>query len=213
MVLGIYGSGGAGKETKEIAEILNTWSEIVFIDDTVEADLFKGVRRMPWKNFCDKFSNTEAEIVISLGEPEYKVKMREKVEKEGFKLANVIHPTAWISPSAKIGLGVILRAGVIIQADAIVGNNVTIMEYAGVGHDSVVGNNTQIAACVSIGGHCKIGENVYIATSVPVKDRVSIGSDSIIGMGAVVSRDVDENVIALGNPARAMKKKDDSKVF
>ena len=58
-----------------------------------------------------------------------------------------------------------------------------------------------------------IGDQVYIALNVPVKEETRIGDNSIIGMGAVVLRDIPENVIAMGNPARPIKNKNDSKVF
>lgn len=213
MVLGIYGSGGAGKEVKEIAEELGQWDEIVFIDDAVQPDIFKGIRRMPFDAFMVHFSPQRAEIIISLGEPAYKVMLREKAESFGYRLANVIHTMAWVSPTAKLGRGITLRAGVIINADAELEDGVTVMEYSAIGHDSVIGENAQIASGVLVGGHCIIGKNSYIATGVPVKNGVKIGHDSVVGIGAAVLRDIPDNVIALGNPARAMKNKDDKKIF
>jgi sugar O-acyltransferase (sialic acid O-acetyltransferase NeuD family) len=202
-----------GNEVKEIAAELSLWDELVFIDDTVQTDIFKGIRRMPFEQFCNEFSAKEAEVVISLGEPAYKEMLRERVEKAGFSFANIIHKTALVSPSATLGRGVTLRAGAIIQSDAVVGDCVTIMEYSGIGHDTVVEDNVQIAAGVFIGGRCRVGKNTYIATGVPVKDSITIGNNSVIGIGSVVSKDIPENVIAVGNPARAVKHKDDRKVF
>lgn len=213
MVLGVYGAGGAGKEVKEIAVELQQWDEVVFIDDTVPADIYKGVRRMPFEKFKDEFTPGDAEIIISLGEPAYKVMIRQRVEDAGFKLANVIHPTACVSPSAVMGKGITLRAGVVIQSDAELKDNVTIMEFSGVGHDTVICENAQIAAGVLTGGHCRIGRNTYIAMGVTIQENIIIGNDAVVGMGSVVSRDIPDNVIALGNPARAMKQKDDKKVF
>lgn len=213
MVLGVYGAGGAGKEVKEIAEELGQWDEIVFIDDTVSPDIFRGINRMPFDEFKERFTPLEAEIIVSLGEPAYKVMLRKKAESFGYKLANVIHPMAWISPSAKMGRGITLRAGAIINADVEIGDGVTIMEYSVVGHDTVIEENVQIAAEVFIGGHCRIGKNSYIAVGVLVKENIKIGEDSVVGIGSVVARDIPDNVIALGNPARAMKHKDDKKIF
>lgn len=213
MILGVYGSGGAGKEVKEIAVQLQQWEEVIFIDDTVPPDIYKGIKRMPFEKFKDEYTPNDAEIVISLGEPAYKVMLRQRVEDAGYKLANVIHPTAWISPSAVMGRGITLRAGVVINADSVVEDNVTIMEYSGTGHDSIICENAQIAGGVNMGGHCRIGKNTYIAMGVMIKENMTIGDDVVIGMGSVVCRDIPDNVIAMGNPARAMKHKDDKKVF
>lgn len=210
MILGIYGAGGAGKEVKEIAEELGQWSEMIFIDDTVPADIYKGIRRMPFEEFKSECTPMNAEIVIALGEPKHKITLYNKVKEAGFSFANVIHSTAWISPSSQIGKGVVLRAGVRINADSVIGDNVTIQEYSCVGHDVVIENHSQIAGFVIIGGHTTIGEATYIGLSVPVKDGSNIGSHSIVGMGSVVTRDIPDNVIAMGNPARGMCQCDDN---
>lgn len=81
------------------------------------------------------------------------------------------------------------------------------------GHDCTVGDHCIISSQVAVSGHAEIGDNVYIAPGVNVRERLQIGSNSVIGMGSDVQRNIPENVIALGNPARAMKYKDDSKVF
>lgn len=213
MVLGIYGSGGAGREVKEIAEILNKWDEIIFIDDTVPSDRFKGIKRMPFSEFEQNYSTDGTEIVIALGEPQYKIVLADKVKNAGYRLGNVIHPKSMISPSAEIGNGVIIKAGAIVSSDAIVEDNVSLEEYSVVGHDSIVQENSQISAFVMIAGHCNIGEGTYIGLSVPVKEETIIGNNVVIGMGSVVVRDIPDDVIAIGNPARPMKKKEDSKVF
>lgn len=64
-----------------------------------------------------------------------------------------------------------------------------------------------------MGGGSEIGEGTYIGMNVPIREKVKIGANSIVGMGSVVQKDIPENVIALGNPARTMKHKENSKVF
>lgn len=214
MILGIYGSGGAGKEVKEIAEELHQWSEIVFIDDMVPADIYKGVKRMPFSEFQQTFSIENSEIVIALGETIHKATLYSKVKHAGYQLGTVIHKSAWISPTAILGDGIVLRSGVVINADAQIGNNVTIQENSCVGHDVIIGSHCQIAGLVLIGGHTEIGETTYIGINVSIKDRMKIGSNSVVGMGSVVLRDIPDNVTAIGNPARvAQIRNNDSRVF
>ena len=212
-VLGIYGCGGAGRESKEIADLLGAWSQIVFIDDAYSNDTFHGIRRMNYNQFISEFEPDCSEIVISLGEPELKVKLFNRISNAGYKFANLIHPSAIISSSAKLGCGIILKPHALVSTDAVVGNNVSIEENGIIGHDSTIEDHCQISANVVVAGGCHIGEATYIGLGVPIKERSKIGSNCIIGMGSVVLRDIPDNVIAMGNPARPMKNKDESRVF
>ena len=212
-ILGIYGCGGAGRESKEIAELLGLWKEIVFIDDAYSDDIYEGIRRLNHDEFVSQFSKKDVQIVISLGEPELKVKIFERLKKEGYSFANLIHPSATISPSSRLGKGLIVKPHALISTNAVIGDNVSIEENGIVGHDSIIEDHCQISANVVIAGGCRVGRATYIGLSVPVKQGICIGKNSVIGMGSVVLRDIPDNVIAIGNPARPMKKKDDSRVF
>lgn len=58
-VLGIYGCGGAGRESKEIAEMLGSWEELIFIDDAYSSDCFKGIKRLNYDEFVSEYSNVD----------------------------------------------------------------------------------------------------------------------------------------------------------
>lgn len=50
-----------------------------------------------------------------------------------------------------------------------------------------------------------VGDNVWIGASVTVLPGVKIGSNSVIGAGSVVNRDIPEGVVAVGNPCRVLR--------
>ena len=66
---------------------------------------------------------------------------------------------------------------------------------------------------VVVGGYTQIGESVYIALASVLKDRIQIGNDTIIGVGSMVVKDLPPEVIAVGYPARPIKRNDKKKVF
>ena len=66
---------------------------------------------------------------------------------------------------------------------------------------------------MDVAGDCTVGSNTYLAINVCMRQGVSIGNNTIVGMASVVHRDLPDNIIALGNPARAMKKNDERRVF
>ena len=82
-----------------------------------------------------------------------------------------------------------------------------------IGHDCIIDSGCQISPMAAIGGHCEIGRGTHLGMNVLIKEGTKIGGNSVLGMGSVVQRDIPENVIALGNPARVMKYKNDTKVF
>lgn len=217
MILGIYGSGGLGREVLDLSHAINTvekeWKDIVFIDDFTEESFISGTQVMSFDEFTKRFSVERAKVVIAVGEPKIRQVLREKVTSSGYSLQSLVHPTAFVGSGTTIDSGTIIQFGSFISCNVRIDANVLIQSYSSVGHDSIIRSDTVFAAYVAISGACEVGERVYIGISVPVREKISIGSDSIVGMGSVVLRDIPEKVVAIGNPARAMKENDGAGVF
>ena len=64
MTLGIYGSGGVGRETLELANLLDQWEEIIFIDDTNNRVFFRGIKTIPFTQFTKEYEPESAEVRI-----------------------------------------------------------------------------------------------------------------------------------------------------
>jgi UDP-3-O-[3-hydroxymyristoyl] glucosamine N-acyltransferase len=88
----------------------------------------------------------------------------------------------------------------------VISDNVKIDNLVHIAHNVSIGRNSNIVALSIIGGSVNIGSNVWIAPGSSVRDWVNIGDKSIIGLGAVVTKNVDENVAVIGNPAREIDK-------
>lgn len=217
MILGIYGSGGLGREVLDLTPAINTsgkeWEDIVFIDDFTEQSFINGTRVMSFDDFLKHFSFEQAKVVIATGEPEIRQVLRERVASNGYSLQSLVHPTAFIGSGTTIGSGAIIQFGSFVSCNVRIEDNALIQPNASVGHDSVIGFDTVISSYVAISGACRIGDKTYIGVSTPVKENISIGSEAIVGMGSVVLRDIPGGVIALGNPARPIKKNDSHRVF
>lgn len=217
MKLCIYGAGGLGREVYELASTINheksTWEQILFIDDGFSPQNPRGLEIFSFENFAKCAEVNESEFVVAVGEPRLRGKLFAKMKRRGFQAANLIHPSCEIPTNTKLGSGVVVCKFVSITCDISIGDNVYIHPTVCVGHDSVVKENSVISSFVDIAGDCEIGSEVYVGLGALIKEGVSIGDKTIIGMGSVVYDDIPGGLIALGNPARPMRRNVEQRVF
>ena len=129
-------------------------------------------------------------------------KMTRLMESYGFTSRSLIHNTAIISSSAKIGKNVQLLAGSIVGAFATLGDYSIINSGANVDHDCRIGRLCHLAPMAALAGEIFVEDNVFIGTNATVLPRLHIGSSAIIGAGAVVTKDVPARAVVAGNPAQ-----------
>ena len=129
-----------------------------------------------------------------------------KANEDGHPLefATAIHPSAIISPSAKIGEGTVIMAGAVINADAVIGKHCIVNTGATVDHDCVIGDYCHIAPGANVSGGTHIGEGTWIGVGACVIQCLNIGKWSFIGAGSVVVKDVSDGVVAYGNPCKVI---------
>ena len=218
MKLCIYCAGGYGKEVYDIALRINVkesrWDEIVFIDDSsgMGDSAYLG-KLFTLNRVLNEFNTNSVEVIIANGEPEIRKKLYSKVKSKNLQMATLIDPSSIISLTARLAEGVIVSPFSSVSSSSVIGANVSINANTIVGHDISIGNHSVVSSFVSLGGACSIGENCYIAMGVQVKEGISIGSWVIVGMGSVVFHDIPKEVIALGNPARPLRRNEDKRVF
>lgn len=209
----IYGAGGLGAETMDIlqtaidAGALPGHKCAFLVDDPSKTD----VNGYPVHAFSDHVPGSK--VTIAVGEPYARKALLEKIETADLALSTVISPTAFVSPSAEIENGVIIAPLCSIQSNAKVGKNAAINTMTIIGHDVKVEESCVISSQVNLGGAVRVGKFSYVGMGALVKEKLEIGHSSIVGMGSVVHRDIPDEVIALGNPARVARRNEDKKVF
>ena len=202
----IIGAKGFAKELLEIFHQNNQTSNLSFYDDVNDDLPEKLFNLFPILRSEDEarlfFETISPKFTIVIGNPKLRKLIFEKFTNLGGKCISIQ------SKKADIGFffnnieeGVIITSGVIITNDISIKKGAMINLGSTIGHDSVIGEFVEICPNVSISGHCTIGDLSFIGTGAIILPNVTIGKNSVVAAGAVVTKDVPDNVLVAGMPA------------
>ena len=119
----------------------------------------------------------------------------------------VTHPDASVCSTATLGAGTQVLAQAVVAAAARLGEACIVNHRASVDHECVVGDGVHLAPGSTLCGLVTLGTNVMIGAGAVVLPRVTIGDDTVVGAGAVVTKDLPAGVVAVGNPARIIRRR------
>jgi UDP-N-acetylbacillosamine N-acetyltransferase len=144
-------------------------------------------------------------IVLGFGDCKGRLKVSRLAKELGFSLLPAIHPKAVISEDAQLGTGLMVGAGAVIDPFVKAGECCIINRGALIGHESIIEECVNIAPGVNIGGNVMIGKGSFLGIGTTVNKKIKIGSNVIIGAGSVVLKDIPDNVVVYGTPAKVIK--------
>jgi sugar O-acyltransferase (sialic acid O-acetyltransferase NeuD family) len=181
-----------------------TYQCIAFIDDD-ETKQRAGAFGYSVRSRSALNESATASVLAVPGSPASYRMRREIISSLGInegRFATVIHPSARVSPLAKIGHNVLIMAGAVVTSNAVIGNHVCILPNSVVHHDAVIGSWSLIGSNTVIAGSTVVGENCYIGSGSNIMNGLQVGSTALVGIGSNVIRDVAAGTRVVGNPAR-----------
>ena len=156
----------------------------------------------------DKYIKDDIYFVnLITGSTKLRYETSKYMSEKGCKFTNLIYPSVDLC-MVKVGLGNYIQESVIVQAGCHIGNNSSIHMASIIGHESNIGNSVFIAHGVSISGFVTIGDGTFVGTHATILPRLKIGKWVTIGAGAVVTKDVPDYAVVVGNPAKVVKYND-----
>ncbi len=202
----ILGAGGMGKEISWFAQsCIGYGTDFVikgFIDDNVHAlDGYNGYP--PMLGAIEDYRPEADDVFInSIGEVDLKKKCISIIQEKGGEFINLIHPTATIPPTIKIGTGNIIAARVGIGVETEIGDFCLIQDGAIIGHDVKIGSWCRVDCYVVLIAGVTLENEVCVHTSSVINHNVRLGKGCMVGAQSFVFRNVKPGISVFGNPAK-----------
>lgn len=197
----IIGASGHGKVVADIAIKMNKWQSIAFLDDDESIKVSMGLEVIG--KTADAFTyKDEADFFVAIGNNATREKIQEKFIYEGVSVVKLIHPKSVIGIDVEIEIGTAVMSGVVINSSSRIGKGCIINTSSSLDHDNVIENYVHISPGVRTAGSVIIGKGTWLGIGSVVSNNVNICSDCKVGAGAVVIKDITEPGTYVGVPVR-----------
>jgi len=197
----IIGASGHGKVVADIAIKINKWQSIAFLDDDESIRTSMGLEVIGKTADAFKY-NDEADFFVAIGNNATREKIQEKLIEQGINVVSLIHPSAIIGTDVEIGIGSVVMAGVVINSSTGIGKGCVINTSSNLDHDNVIEDYVHTSPGVRTAGSVSIGKNTWLGIGSVVSNNVNICSGCKVGAGAVVVKDITEPGTYVGVPVR-----------
>ena len=160
------------------------------------------------KEKCGEYLDSDAILFPSVGSNHLRKKMVYLIEELEYDQTIISHHQTILSGTTKIGFSTFVSAGAVINAHTLIGKGVIINTGAIIEHECEIADFVHIGPGAVLAGAVSIGELSFIGANSTVKQGVKIGSNVLIGAGSVVLKDIPDNCVYVGNPAKYLKVND-----
>jgi sugar O-acyltransferase (sialic acid O-acetyltransferase NeuD family) len=206
----IIGAKGHAKEILDVLEKNGTKSDLFFYDDVSENIEIKLYGKYPIIRSVDELNDARFNkkiFALGVGNPHIRERMANKFKDLGWELTSIISNNIVLGNyNIALGRGINLMHNIFISNDVIIGEGTLINTGAMIHHDVRIGNYCEISPKVCLTGNITVGNKTFIGAGTNVIPKVKIGDNCIVGAGSVVTQDIPDNSLAVGVPAKVIRK-------
>ena len=149
-----------------------------------------------------KYLGKNYSYAVAIGNNALRTSIAKFLRSKSCKLINVIHSDSSISNNVFLGSGIFIARNVSINPLTKIEDDVIINTSVTIDHECSIGNGSNISPGAVLSGNVKVGKKTFIGANCVIKQGVIVGDDVIIGAGSVVLKNVSNNQIIYGNPAK-----------
>jgi UDP-perosamine 4-acetyltransferase len=204
----IAGAGGHGRVVLDILRAAAEHTVVGFLDanEDLQGTDISGVPVLGNLNLLFKLkSKGVAGAIVAIGDNRIRDGYAQKLAAAGLRLINAIHPSAILSPTAELGVNLVIAAGAIICTETKIADSVIINTAAVVDHECDIARAVHIAPGVRLAGRVSVGQGAFVGIGANVLPCLRIGEHAIVGGGTLVLRDIPAGATVVGVPSRVIK--------
>lgn len=204
MTEGVLLVGASGLAREVLAAGMAGVTGILDDDPALHGTRFAG---LPVLGPVDSAVERDEQLLVCIGPSASRRQVVQRLSDSGVaadRFAIFAARSARIGATSDVGAGSILLDGVVVTADARLGEHVVIMPNCTITHDDVIGDFATLAAGVALGGAVRVGAAAYLGMNASVRQGITVGESGVIGMGSVVLADVPEHQTWAGVPAHQL---------
>jgi sugar O-acyltransferase (sialic acid O-acetyltransferase NeuD family) len=212
--LGIFilGAGGHAWVVADILLQMQTASQdleiLGYLDDNLQLH-GKRFLGLPVLGALDDLSRLSHDaVVVAIGDNTVRRRVFTTLYEQGESFVTARHPRATIAGDVALGTGTMICAGAIVNPGSTIGVNVILNTGCTVDHHNRIGDHAHIAPGGHLGGEVTVGAGTLVGIGATVMPRRTVGARSVIGAGSLVSKDVPDLALAVGMPARVIRRFD-----
>lgn len=204
----IVGAGGFGRTVAQIVREINQDREEFnicgFVDDnpSEKNNSLAQALDIPIIGSTDTLAEKHGYFVIASGNGATRKTLAAKIKPFGVSPATLVHPTAQVGSTASIGPGSILSLGAIVTTEVSTGAFCLHNIYSLVSHDCVLGDFVTLSPFAAMLGGSTCGDGAWLSTRSTLSVNTRLGTNSVLGAHALALKDVPDDQIAKGTPAR-----------
>lgn len=189
----IIGAGGHGRSVAEAADLSGAFEMVGFLDDglSVGQTVLMGsvLGSIASLSNLDNLSSCRTscdQAIVAVGNNALREKLTQQLISVGFDLATVIHPRAFVSPSALVSMGSTVMAGAIVGTEAQLGIGVIVNCGAVVDHHAKVGDFGHLGASACMAGGSILGRNAWMQASCALGYGVEVPAGAVLLPGTAL---------------------------
>jgi len=200
----VYGASQGGASLAETIAAMEGYEVVAFLDDTegLAGTDYLGLPVWAGAELEGLHARNVGAVATHIAIRPFRLALRARAAASGLHMPNAVHSGAWVAPSARLGRGNVIKAGAVVDTSARLGDCCIVDNGAIVPHHNVIGDGAHLAPGVTMGGDCRVGAETLIGVGAVIGPRVAIGRNAIVGPGAVVTRDVPDDAVVEGRPAK-----------